>query len=204
VSELRNRDTSVHELIAIAEVVLIDITLAADNAVIVGLAASRVTPALRSKAIFWGLAGATALRLSFAVFVTQIVTIIGLTLAGGLLLLWVCWKTFRELRADGARHSAMPAGSTGLWRAVMRMVVADVSMSLDNVLAIAGAARDSWVVLAVGVVVSVTLMAMAANFVATLLTRFPWIAWIGLLIVVYVALDMIWRGFFQIEPHLFG
>ncbi len=195
-----------HEVIAIAEVVLIDLTLAADNAVIVGLAASRVAPQLRAKAIFWGLTGAIALRLAFAGFVTQIISVIGLTLAGGLLLLWVCWKMFRELRGIEASHRPMkPADAAGgLWRAVTHMIVADVSMSLDNVLAVAGAARDNIAVLIIGIAVSVTLMAIASNVVARLLSRFPWIAWIGLLVVIYVAFDMIWRGLFELGVHLLG
>ena len=195
-----------NELIAIAEVVLIDITLAADNAVVVGLAASLVAPELRSKAVFWGIAGAVVLRLAFAGLISWIMSIIGLRLAGGLLLLWVCWKMFREFHAAAVSHASTgpPASPAGLGRAVMRIVIADVSMSLDNVLAVVGAARDSTVVLACGLAVSVTLMAIASSLVARLLSRFPWIAWIGLLIVIYVALDMIWRGFVEIRPHAFG
>lgn len=193
------------ELVAIAAVVLIDITLAADNAIIVGLAASRVAPELRTKAVFWGIVGAVALRLAFARFVIQIISIIGLKLAGGLLLLWVCWKMFRELRETSAGHGpAAPSGPRmGLWRAVAHMIIADVSMSLDNVLAIAGAARGSTLVLIVGLTISVILMAIASTLVAKLLSRVPWIAWIGLAVVVFVACDMIWRGFFEIEPHVF-
>jgi YjbE family integral membrane protein len=197
----------VNELVAIAAVVLIDITLAADNAVIVGLAASRVAPEVRTKAVFWGIAGAVALRLAFARFVTQIISIIGLKLAGGLVLLWVCWKMFRELR-DTASGQHGPTGLSGprmgLWRAVAHMIIADVSMSLDNVLAIAGAAHGSTLVLVVGLTISVILMAIASTLVAKLLIRVPWIAWIGLAVVVVVACDMIWRGFFEIEPHVLG
>jgi YjbE family integral membrane protein len=196
----------VNELIAIAEVVLIDVTLAADNAVIVGLAASRVGPEQRAKAVFWGIAGAVLLRLAFASVTTRIISIIGLRIAGGLLLLWVCWKMFREFRAIPVSDASTPPSTSpaGLGSAVMRMIVADLSVSLDNVLAVAGAARDSAVVLAFGLAVSVTLMAIASTLVAKLLSRFPWIAWIGLLIVIYVALEMIWRGFVEIRPHAFG
>jgi len=171
----------------------------------VGLAASRVGPDQRGKAIFWGIAGAVLLRLMFAGFITQIFSIVGLTLAGGLLLLWACWKMYRDLRG---RHVGFHAGKEppgppmSLSRAVVQMVVADVSMSLDNVLAVAGAARDSILVLIVGLTVSVSLMAVASNLVVRLLGRFPWIAWLGLAIVVAVALDMVWRGLHELEPRL--
>jgi len=193
----------VHELVAIAEVILIDIALAADNAIVVGLAASRVPPQIRRRAIVWGISGAVALRLLFAGLVSALFSIIGLTLAGGLLLLWVCWKMFRELRGPAHRNGhCASAPPVALWRAVARMVVADVSMSLDNVLAIAGAARGSFVVLGIGLIVSVSLMATASTLLAKLLERMPWIAWLGLLIVVFVACDMIWRGAYEIDPHL--
>lgn len=193
-----------NELLAVAAVVLIDVTLAADNAVIVGLAASRVAPELRTKAVFWGILGAVCLRLVFARFATQIISIIGLKLAGGLLLLWVCWKMFRELRETGTDHGSPGSygSQMGLGRAIAHMIIADVSMSLDNVLAIAGAARGSLVVLGIGLIVSVSLMATASTLLAKLLERLPWIAWLGLLIVVFVAFDMIWRGLYEIDPHL--
>ena len=190
-----------HDIIAIAEVILIDITLAADNAIVVGLAASRVPPRIRRQAIIWGISGAVALRLVFAGVVTELFSIIGLTFAGGLLLLWVCWKIFRELH-DQVHQLAPPESSEALWRAVVRMVVADVSMSLDNVLAIAGAAHGSLVVLAIGLIVSVSLMATASTLLAKVLERFPWIAWLGLSIVALVALEMIWRGIREISPHV--
>ena len=192
-----------HDVIAIAEVILIDITLAADNAIVVGLAASRVPPRIRRQAIIWGISGAVALRLVFAGVVTELFSIIGLTFAGGLLLLWVCWKIFRELHDQvHQRALATSESSEALWRAVVRMVVADVSMSLDNVLAIAGAAHGSLVVLAIGLIVSVSLMATASTLLAKVLERFPWIAWLGLSIVALVALEMIWRGIREISPHV--
>lgn len=192
-----------HDIVAIAEVILIDIALAADNAIVVSLAASRVPPQTRRQAIIWGISGAVGLRLLFAATMSELFSIIGLTLAGGLLLLWVCWKMFRELRGIPHRDGvAPPDPSAAMWRAVVRMVIADISMSLDNVLAIAGAARDSFLVLAVGLIVSVSLMATASTLLAKLLARLPWIAWLGLLIVVFVAFDMIWRGVYEITPHL--
>lgn len=192
-----------HDVVAIVEVILIDIALAADNAIVVGLAASRVPPQTRRRAIIWGISGAVGLRLLFAALVSELFSIIGLTLAGGLLLLWVCWKMFRELRGTPPRDDVAPLDpSAAMWRAVVRMVIADISMSLDNVLAIAGAARGSFLVLAVGLIVSVSLTATASTLLAKLLARLSWLAWLGLLIVVVVAFDMIWRGVYQITPHL--
>lgn len=190
------------ELIALAQVIVIDLVLAGDNAIVVGLAASRVAPELRAKVIFWGIAGAVALRITFAALTVQILAIVGLTLAGGILLLWVCWKMYRELRHDARPMSAGAAvvadarGETalGFRPALVQIIAADVSMSLDNVLAVAGAAKGHTWVLIVGLGVAVVLMAVAANYIAKLLARFPWITWIGLLIILYVALDMMWRG----------
>src|SRR5262245_11545407 len=190
------------ELIALAQVIVIDLVLAGDNAIVVGLAASRVAPELRAKVIFWGIAGAVALRITFAALTVQILAIVGLTLAGGILLLWVCWKMYRELRHDARPMSAGAAvvadahGETalGFRPALVQIIAADVSMSLDNVLAVAGAAKGHTWVLIVGLGVAVVLMAVAANYIAKLLARFPWITWVGLLIILYVALDMMWRG----------
>jgi YjbE family integral membrane protein len=185
------------ELIALAQVIVIDLVLAGDNAIVVGLAASRVAPELRAKVIFWGIAGAVALRITFAALTVQILAIVGLTLAGGILLLWVCWKMDRELRHEARPMSAGAAvvadarGETalGFRRALVQIIAADVSMSLDNVLAVAGAAKGHTWVLVVGLGVAVVLMAVAANYIAKLLARFPWITWVGLLIILYVALE---------------
>jgi YjbE family integral membrane protein len=188
--------------VALLNVIVIDVVLAGDNAIIVGLAASRVAPELRARVIFWGMVGAVGLRIAFAGITVQLLAIIGLTLAGGILLLWVCWKMYRELirgHAKGAQHgaSAEGAGSAppmSFRAAVTQIVLADVSMSLDNVLAVAGAAKGSAAVLAIGLGVAIVLMAVAANFIANLLGRYPWITWIGLAIIVWVALDMIFDG----------
>ena len=198
------------DLIALAQVIIIDLVLAGDNAIVVGVAASRVAPELRAKVIFWGIAGAVVLRIAFAAVAVQLLAIVGLTLAGGILLLWVCWKMYREIR-----HSAKPlavatggvgepGGTLGFWGALIRIIAADISMSLDNVLAVAGAARGRAWVLVVGLGVAVVLMAIAANYIAKLLARFPWITWIGLTIILYVALDMIWRGFRQVASSVFS
>ena len=195
------------QLVALSQIIIIDFVLAGDNAIVVGMAASRVHPSMRARVIFWGVAGAVVLRILFAAVATQLLTIVGLTLAGGILLLWVCWKMYREIahRPQPASVGAAAAGSDGqavgplsMWSAVTQIIVADVSMSLDNVLAVAGAAKGHVWVLVVGLGVAVVLMAVAASYIAGLLTRFPWIAWIGLLMILYVALEMMWRGSLEV------
>jgi len=191
-------------LAALLQVVMIDVVLAGDNAVIVGLAASRVAPELRQKVILWGIAGAVGLRVVFAAFTTYLLAIVGLMLAGGLLLLWVCWKMYWELTHAGQRRVAargvmrstgQPAERAMSFRAaVTQIIIADVSMSLDNVLAVAGVAKGDFWVLGIGLGIAILLMAVAANAIANLLARYPWIAWIGWLVILYVALDMIFDG----------
>ncbi|PNQ96761.1 hypothetical protein C1S70_22065 (plasmid) [Azospirillum argentinense] len=200
------------QLTAFGQVVAIDLVLAGDNAIVVGMAAAAVPVEQRRKVIFWGIGAAIILRIFFALITTQLLAIIGLTLAGGVLLLWVCWKMFRELRSGGADEvtpdealAATGSGSgdaavgaavatTTFGAAVWHIVVADVSMSLDNVLAVAGAAKDHPTVLVLGLLLSVILMGAAANVIAHILHKHRWIGWIGLAIITYVALDMIWRG----------
>jgi YjbE family integral membrane protein len=201
-------------LAALLQVVMIDVVLAGDNAVIVGLAASRVAPELRQKVILWGIAGAVALRIVFAVLTQYLLAIVGLMLAGGLLLLWVCWKMYWELTHAGKErigsHGVMPATGQPAARpmafraAVTQIIVADVSMSLDNVLAVAGAAKGSPEVLVIGLGIAVVLMAVAANFIANLLARYPWIAWIGWAVILYVALDMVFDGYREVACPLGG
>jgi YjbE family integral membrane protein len=191
-------------LLPLIIVIVIDVVLAGDNAIIVGLAASRVKEELRSKVILWGIVGAVLLRIVFAVLATQLLAIVGLLLAGGLLLLWVCWKMYWELTHKGekrvgshglAARTGQPVERRMSFRAaVTQIVVADVSMSLDNVLAVAGAAKGSTSVLIIGLAVGIVLMAVAANFIANKLARYPWIAWIGFLVILYVALDMVFDG----------
>ena len=191
------------DLIAVFNVIMIDVVLAGDNAIIVGMAASRVTPEMRSRVIFWGITGAVVLRILLAGITAQLLTIIGLTLAGGILLLWVCWKMYRQLvvseHGDGSADSAAPVARLTFAQAVTQVILADVTMSVDNVLAVAGAAKGSLAVLALGLVVAIVLMAIASHFIARLLVRYPSITWAGLLIVVYVALSMIWDGWHQVE-----
>ncbi|MFO1128505.1 MAG: TerC family protein [Rhodospirillales bacterium] len=193
-------------LAALGSVVLIDIALAGDNAIAVGMAAAGLPPSQRRRAIFIGVIAAAVLRIGFAAFTVQLLNVIGLLLAGGLLLLWVAWKLWRELRGGALREEERAAEavladlepeatpSKTLASAITQIVVADVSMSLDNVLAVAGAARDHEVVLIIGLALSVALMGVAASVIARLLRRHPWIAYVGLAIIVYVALVMIWDG----------
>ena len=189
-------------LTAFLQVVLIDLVLAGDNAVVIGLAAAGLPKAQRGKAILIGILAATALRILFAGLATQIMQIIGLLFAGGVLLLWVCWKMWRELRASSERtelvHTAeQSAGNTArktLLQATTQIIIADVSMSLDNVLAVAGVAREQPVVLIFGLILSIAMMGAAASFIARLLQNHRWIAYVGLLIILYVALEMTFRG----------
>lgn len=193
-------------LTALAQVILIDLVLAGDNAVVIALAAAGLEKSQRHRAIVIGILVATVLRVIFAGLATQLMAIIGLTLAGGLLLLWVCWKMWRELR-DTAPDAEGTSGESGteaprktLAQAVRHIVIADVSMSLDNVLAVAGAARDHLWVLTLGLIISVGLMGLAANLIANLLQRNRWIAYAGLAIILFVALRMIYDGMAQVAP----
>jgi len=178
------------------QVLMIDLVLAGDNAVVIGLAVNGLPPAQRRKAIWAGIGGATVIRIAFALVAVKMLALIGLTLAGGILLLWVVWKSARELKKPEAAHDVKPAGQ--LRTAIARIIVADISMSLDNVLAVAGAAHAHPAVLALGLLVSVALMGVAASLVARLLTKFRWLAWVGLAIVLYVSITMIWQGSFQV------
>jgi YjbE family integral membrane protein len=180
--------------VALLQVLMIDVVLAGDNAVVIGLAAARVPQAMRKKVIFWGLAAAVILRIAMAAVAVKLLAIIGLTLAGGILLLWVCWRMWRDIA--GTKHHDAPkidAGASAR-RAVFQILVADISMSLDNVLAVAGAARDHLDVLVIGLLMSVALMGAAATYIAKLLERHHWIAYVGLAIVLYVAVMMVWHG----------
>lgn len=192
---------------AFLQVVMIDLVLAGDNAVVIGLAAASVHPSLRKKAILFGILAATVLRIVFALVATQLLAIVGLLLAGGLLLAWVCWKMWQELRepppaidldeqiALGSGVDGAPTKHTKNFRqAVMHILIADVSMSLDNVLAVAGAARDHPMILAFGLLLSIALMGLAASFIANLLIKHRWIAYIGLAIIAFVALRMMFHG----------
>jgi YjbE family integral membrane protein len=194
-------------LTVLLQVVLIDLVLAGDNAIVIGLAAAGLPEAQRGKAILIGIVAATVLRILFAGLTTQILQVVGLLFAGGILLLWVCWKMWRELRASsaepikameaaGAVAGADPEGRPRktLAQATSQIIVADVSMSLDNVLAVAGAAREHPVVLIFGLILSVAMMGAAASFIAGLLQNHRWIAYAGLIAILYVAVEMTYRG----------
>ncbi|HQT76785.1 MAG: hypothetical protein B7Z80_07430 [Rhodospirillales bacterium 20-64-7] len=191
---------STQDLLALAQVVMIDVALAGDNAVVVGMAVNGLPPRQKRPAILLGIGGATVIRIAMGAVALQLLAIIGLLLAGGLLLLWVCWRMYRELRRP--HHIATAGAGKTLRQAMMQIILADVSMSLDNVLAVAGAAHDRLWVLIAGLLLSVGLMGIAANLVARLLERYRWIAWIGLLIVLYVALTMIWHGGHQVAQAI--
>ena len=207
-------------LIALGQVLLIDLVLAGDNAIVVGMAAAGLPAEQRRKAILWGIGAATIMRIGFAAITTQLLAIVGITLAGGVLLLWVCWKMFRELRrphghavaedvpgemavnADGTVAEDAGRPKKTLRQAIVQILVADISMSLDNVLAVAGAAKDHLEVLIIGLAISVVLMGVAANFIARLLEQYRWIAWVGLLIILYVAADMILSGTHEVTQKV--
>ncbi|MBB2159140.1 YjbE family putative metal transport protein [Gluconacetobacter sacchari] len=181
-------------LTSLVQVILIDLTLAGDNAVVIGLAVRGLPPSLRGRAILAGVAAAALFRVGLAIVAVRLLAIIGLTLAGGILLLWVCWRMFRELRHQDAPVATGTAPPGALRAAIVRIIVADLSMSLDNVLAVAGAAGEHIWVLIAGLAISVLMMAVAASVIARLLERFRWIAWIGLLIVLAVAIELIVKG----------
>jgi YjbE family integral membrane protein len=191
---------TLHDLTAFLQVVLIDLTLAGDNAVVVGLAVAGLPARQRRIAIAAGVGGAAVLRIALGAVTLQLLQIVGLLLAGGVLLLWVCWKMYRELRR--ATHGHAAAVPRSLRDAIIQIVLADVSMSLDNVLAVAGAAEGSIWVLVIGLALSVVLMGLAANLVARLLERYRWIAWIGLLIVLTVALRLVWDGGWEVAGRM--
>lgn len=210
---------SAASMTALLQVIAIDLVLAGDNAIVIGLAAAGLPVEQRKKAILIGVLAATVLRILFAAVTVKLLAIVGLLLAGGILLLWVCWKMWRELRTshadeqeatealanadlDGDKTVATGKARKTLGQAALQIVVADVSMSLDNVLAVAGAARDHFPVLVIGLVLSIALMGLAASFIARLLHRYRWIAYVGLLIILYVALDMVYRGVVEVLPHV--
>jgi YjbE family integral membrane protein len=188
------------ELSALAQVLLVDITLAGDNAVVVGLAVAGLPKHQKRPAILVGIGAATVLRILLGAVTLQLLQIVGLLLAGGLLLLWVAYKMFRELQQTSKVHAVVPQKS--LRAAMLQIVLADLSMSLDNVLAVAGAANGHTWVLVVGLAVSVVLMGLAASFIARLLEKHRWIAWVGLLIVLYIALKLIWEGGHEVWAHV--
>jgi YjbE family integral membrane protein len=208
-------------LAALGQVIIADLALAGDNAIVIGLAAAGLPKELRAKAILLGIIAATLLRIGFALATTQLLEVTGLLFAGGILLLWVCWKMWRELstphveddagvealanadlNSDGVIAAGAPRKTFG--QAATQIVIADVSMSLDNVLVVAGIAHEHPGVLVVGLVLSIALMGLAASFIAKLLNRYRWIAYLGLLVILYAALQMIWEGWHEVQPIVLG
>jgi len=207
--------TSPVAMAAFLQVLMIDIVLAGDNAIVVGALAAGLPAAQRRKVIVIGVMAALVLRVIFALTVTWLLGIVGLVLAGGLLLLWVAWRMYRDLHTHsggeaehspgapeimGDERSGLPPAKS-FAAAAWSVAVADVSMSLDNVLAVAGAAREHPGILIVGLIVAVALMGVAANIIARYIERFRWIAWVGLLVIIYVALKMIWEGLHEVAPY---
>jgi YjbE family integral membrane protein len=208
--------------VALLQVIGIDLALAGDNAIVIGLAAAGLPKEQRAKAILVGIIAATVMRIGFALVTTQLLEIVGLLLAGGILLLWVCWKMWQELREGAHQHDteavealtdtdidkdgavADDAPRKTFAQAATQIVVADVSMSLDNVLAVAGAAKEHPTVLVIGLALSIAMMGFAASYIANLLNKHRWIAYVGLAIILYVALKMMWEGWHQVEPVLMG
>lgn len=200
---------TLNQITAVVSVVVIDLVLAGDNAIVVGMAAAGLPPDRRRRAIVIGIAAATGLRLLFAAIALQLLAIIGLALAGGILLLGVTWKLFRELRQSAHTRSGSAGASRALKpkttrQAVLQIVVADLSMSLDNVLAVAGVARTQAEpgALFLGLILSVALMGVGSTLIARLLARYGWIAWVGLAIIAVVALRMIWAGGAEVLAHV--
>lgn len=204
-------------LAALLEVIGINLVLSGDNAIVIGLAAAGLPKEMRNKAILFGVIAATVLRLLFALVAVRMLAVPGLLLVGGLVLLWVCWNMWTELRSSHAAQDratealedkdlngdgvvAGGGASKTFRQAAMQIVVADVSMSLDNVLAVAGASGDHTSILIFGLVLSIALMGLAASFVANLLNKYRWIAYLGLAIILYVAVDMIWNGWHELQP----
>lgn len=204
---------------AFAQVIMIDLALAGDNAIVIGMAAAGLPSAMRRRAILVGILAATVLRVCFALATTWLLALTGLLLAGGFLLLWVSWKMWQELRVSAAekqraeealtdldidKSGTIAGGRTTktLRQAIIQIIIADVSMSLDNVLAVAGAAKDHTTALIFGLGLSVVLMGVASTLVARLLNRYSWIAWLGLAIIFYVAIKMVYEGADQIMGHV--
>lgn len=205
---------------ALLQVIMIDLALAGDNAIIIGMAAAGLPKELRHRAILIGIIAATVMRIGFALVTTQLLAITGLLLAGGILLLWVAWKMWRELRegheqAEEQAQEALAEADLNLdgtiaagaprktfRQAITQIVIADVSMSLDNVLAVAGAAHDHLTVLVIGLVLSIALMGFASTWIARLIGRFRWIAWLGLLVILFVAGKMILEGWHDVAAAM--
>ncbi|HMI95282.1 MAG TPA: YjbE family putative metal transport protein [Micropepsaceae bacterium] len=208
---------SASALIALAQVLMINIVLSGDNAVVIGMVAARAQPSDRRRVILWGMGAAVVLRILLALVAVDLLNILGLLLAGGIILLWVAWRLYRDIREQQAEQRGLDTiasaghGDAGVAspsampfsRAIWQIAVADISMSVDNVLAIAGAANQNVAVLVIGLVVSIALMGIAATYIARLLQRYPALAYVGVILIIYVGIEMIWKGSGDL-PQLMG
>ena len=207
-------EVSYAEFLAISQVILIDLVLAGDNAIVVGMAAAGVAPQYRKKVIAYGIALAVVMRIVFAAVTMQLLNVVGLMLVGGLLLLWVCWKMFQDLNfnKDTDKNTILEGDKTAekhqshahktVGAAVFQVAIADISMSLDNVLAVAGAANNHMSALVIGLTLSVVLMGVGATLIAKLLQKHRWIGYLGLVLILYVAFAMMWRGGVELSDYL--
>ena len=195
-------------LFALFQVLLINIVLSGDNVIVIGAVAGRVDPKQRPRVIAWGLGVAIGLRILLALLAVDLLAVLGLTLAGGLLLLWVAWRLYRDTSSAREHRPESPAGSAQaavpvpFGRAIIQVAIADISMSIDNALAVAGAANQNLPVLVIGLILSIAFMVIAANYVAKLLQRYPWLTYVGVLLVLYVSITMIWRGSGEVSQIL--
>ncbi|MEC7136958.1 MAG: YjbE family putative metal transport protein [Pseudomonadota bacterium] len=180
------------QLIILIEIILIDLVLAGDNAIIIGMVASKFGSSERNKIIFWGIGGAVILRIFFTFIAAYLLQITGLRLIGGILLLYICYKLYRDVIQNKIEEKNLKFDNSNFKKAILTVILADVTMSLDNVLGVAGAAKDHYTLLAFGLVLSILLMAFAANYTAKLIKKYSWISWVGLLAILIVAIELIY------------
>ena len=180
------------QLIILIEIILIDLVLAGDNAIIIGMVASKFDSSERNKIIFWGIGGAIILRIFFTFIAAYLLQITGLRLIGGILLLYICYKLYRDVIQNKIEEKNLEIDNSNFKKAILTVILADVTMSLDNVLGVAGAAKDHYTLLAFGLGLSILLMAFAANYTAKLIKKYSWISWVGLLAILIVAIELIY------------
>ena len=181
------------QLIILIEIILIDLVLAGDNAIIIGMVASKFEDSNRKKIIFWGIGGAVVLRILFTFITAYLLQISGLRLIGGILLLYICYKLYRDVIKNKIEEKNIEVDNSNLKKAIFTVILADVTMSLDNVLGVAGAAGDHYTLLAFGLGLSILLMAFAANYTAKLIKKYSWISWVGLIAILFVAVQLIYE-----------
>ena len=181
------------QLIILIEIILIDLVLAGDNAIIIGMVASKFEDSNRKKIIFWGIGGAVVLRILFTFITAYLLQISGLRLLGGILLLYICYKLYRDVIQNKIEEKNIEVDNSNLKKAIFTVILADVTMSLDNVLGVAGAAGDHYTLLAFGLGLSILLMAFAANYTAKLIKKYSWISWVGLIAILFVAVQLIYE-----------